>query len=706
MEVTGTMEKKIFIASTEQRSGKSLVTIGLINALQAMIPTVGYMKPVGHVKTDGGIDRDAFLVKAIFNLTDDEANINPATMSDALQDKEQLFERIFDAYGAIARGKDVVVIEGTDYTSTIAALEFDINAEIAQNLGAPVLLVAKGAGKTVEEIVQSVSECAESFNSMGCDLIGVVVNRFDPLNSAANMKRLGDLLKREHIPLFGTILNNPLLSGPRLRQVAESLDAEVVYKGDDLTKVVTDVKVLAMNPENALEYMRDKEGCLLITPGDRLDLIFTAMIAQRSYQYPRFSGVILTGGLLPGENARKLLDGIADAGLTVLSVKDDTYTTAMAVNRISGELTADDREKIELAKQAVERDVDVNSIHMKLGAVSKQVTTPRMFQYRLFEMAKAARKYIVLPEGKEPRILQATEELLRREICNVCLLGDEEEILEKARSLGVGIEGAKIVDMKCVNGGPLDSYAETYYQLRKHKGVTHEMARDQMLDPVYYATMMVYMDHADGFVSGSTHSTAETLGPVLRIIRARKDISIASSIFFMLMPEKAVVYGDCALVENPNAEQLADIAVTSAETAKAFGVDPYVAMLSYSTGTSGKGRDVDKVKEATLIAQKKRPDLPIEGPIQYDAATSTEVARVKLSDSKVAGKATVYIFPDLDAGNTAYKAVQRSANVPAIGPIVQGLNKPANDLSRGATVTDIIYTVAVTAIQAQKKISI
>jgi phosphate acetyltransferase len=700
------MVEKIFIASTEQRSGKSLVTIGLINALQAMIPMVGYMKPVGHVDDEGGIDRDAFLVKSIFNLTDKEANINPATMSDALQDKEKLFERIFDAYGVIAEGKDVVVIEGTDYTSAIAALEFDINAEIAQNLGAPVLLVAKGAGKTVDEIVQNVSECAESFDSMGCDLIGVIVNRFDPLHSAENAKRLEQLLKKEQIPLFGTILNNPLLSGPRLRQVAQSLNAEVLYKGDDLSKVVTDVKVLAMTPENALEYMGDKEGCLLITPGDRLDLIFTAMLAQRSYQYPRFSGVILTGGLVPGKNARKLLDGIADAGLTVLSVKEDTYTVAMAVNRISGELTAEDREKIELAKQAVERYVDVNSIHMKLGSVSKEVTTPRMFQYRLFEMAKAVRSYIVLPEGREPRILQAAEELLRREICHICLLGEEDEILEEARSLGVNIEGAKIVDMKCINEKTLDNYAETYYQLRKHKGVTHEMARDQMLDPVYYATMMVYMNHADGFVSGSTHSTAETLGPVLRIIRARDDISIASSIFFMLMPEKAVVYGDCALVENPNAEQLADIAITSAETARAFGIEPYVAMLSYSTGTSGKGRDVDKVKEAASIAQKKRPDLPIEGPIQYDAATSTEVARVKLKGSKVAGKATVYIFPDLDAGNTAYKAVQRSANVPAIGPIVQGLNKPANDLSRGATVTDIIYTVAVTAIQAQHKISI
>jgi phosphate acetyltransferase len=701
------MEKKIFITSTEHRSGKSLVTIGLINALQAMIPTVGYMKPIGQIYIGGSIiDKDASLVKNIFNLSDDDADINPASMDDALQDKEQLFEKIFDSYGRIAKDKDVVVIEGTDYTSTISALEFDINAEIAQNLGAPVLLVAKGAGKTVEEIVQNVSECAESFKEQGCNLIGVVVNRFDMLNFADTMNKLEKLLKVEKIPLFGTILNNPLLSGPRLREVSQTLEADILYKGDDLSKVVTDVKVLAMTPENALHYMKDKEGCLLITPGDRIDLIFTAMIAQKSFQYPRFSGVILTGGLLPGENTRKLLDGIADAGLTVLSVKEDTYTTAMNVNGISGELTADDREKLEVAKHAVERYVDVNGIHMELGAVSKEITTPRMFQYRLLEMAKAGKKYIVLPEGSEPRILQATEELLRRDICHICLLGHEVEIMDTARGIGANIEGATIVDTQSLDEKILEDYTDTYYQLRKHKGVTHEMARDQMLDPVYFATMMVYKDHADGFVSGSTHSTVETLGPVLRLIRARKGISLASSVFFMCMPEKVVVFGDCALVENPNAEQLADIAITSAETAMAFGIEPFVAMLSYSTGTSGKGEDVDKVKKAAEIAQKKRSDLAIEGPLQYDAAISAEVARVKIRDSKVAGKASVYIFPDLDAGNTAYKAVQRSANVPAIGPIVQGLNKPANDLSRGATVTDIVYTVAVTAVQAQKQIKI
>ena len=701
------MEKKIFITSTEQRAGKSLVTIGLISALQAMIPTVGYMKPIGQIYIDGSsIDKDASLVKNIFHLSDDDADINPASMDDALQNKEQVFEKIFDSYRRIAKDKDAVVIEGTDYRSTISALEFDINSEIAQNLSAPVLLVTKGAGKSVEMIVRNVSECAESFKEQGCHLVGVVVNRFNMLNFADNKQKLEMLLEAENIPLFGTIRDNPMLSGPRLREVSQSLSAEILYRGDDLSKVVTDVKVLAMTPENALHYMRDKEGCLLITPGDRTDLIFTAMIAQKSFQYPRFSGVILTGGLLPGENTRKLLDGIADAGLTVLSVKEDTYTAAMKVNRISGELTADDREKLGVVNSTVERYVDVNRIHMELGAVTKEVTTPRMFQYRLLEMAKAKKKHIVLPEGSEPRILQATEEIIRRDICHICLLGNEEEIMDTAMSVGTNIEGAKIIDMKSLDEKTLEDFSDTYYQLRKHKGVTHEMARDQMFDPVYFATMMLYKDHADGFVSGSTHSTAETLVPVLRLIRAREGISLASSVFFMCMPEKVVVFGDCALVENPNAEQLADIAITSAGTAMAFGIEPFVAMLSYSTGTSGKGEDVDKVKKAAEIAQKKRPDLAIEGPLQYDAAISADVARIKTSDSKVAGKASVYIFPDLDAGNTAYKAVQRSANVPAIGPIVQGMNKPANDLSRGATVTEIVYTVAVTAVQAQKQIEI
>ncbi|MBA7694464.1 Phosphate acetyltransferase [subsurface metagenome] len=291
---------------------------------------------------------------------------------------------------------------------------------------------------------------------------------------------------------------------------------------------------------------------------------------------------------------------------------------------------------------------------------------------------------------------------MARGICDLTLLGNRGTIEEIAGGIGVDISRANILDPPEVDQATLEEYAETLYQLRKHKGVTKEMARDTILDPIYFATMMVYMGHADGFVSGSTHSTADTLGPVLRVIKTREGTTLASSIFFMLMPEKVLVYGDCALVDNPGAGQLADIAITSAETARSFGIEPYVAMLSYSTGESGRGKDVEKVSDAAKIAHERRPDLNIEGPIQYDAAFSEEVAKVKIKDSKVAGKATVYIFPDLDSGDTAYKAVQRSAKVPAIGPVLQGLKRPANDLSRGAEVVDIVYTIAVTAVQAQQ----
>jgi phosphate acetyltransferase len=694
------MEKKIFIASTEQRSGKSLVTIGLISALQGIVPRVGFMRPIGQRYESGsGVDDDALLVKGIFNLTDDLGDINPVSMDDAKEDKDALYQRIFDSYNRLAPGKDIVVIEGTDYTSAVSVLEFDINAELASNLAAPVLLVANGSGRSEEDIVQIVTECADSFRQAGCNLLGAVINRYDQKDETV---RISALLGEQDILLFGIIPSDPTLSGPRLKEVAKKLKAEILYRGDDLDKVVTDVRVLAMTPENALDYMKEQGGFLLITPGDRIEHIFTCLLAQKSLHYPSYSGLILTGGLLPGTNVRKLIEGIADAGLTILSVPDDTYTTALQVDGISGDISADDKEKIGIVNHLIGKYVDIQGINARLGAIRTDSTTPRMFQYRILEMAKAEKKHIVLPEGTEKRILLATAELLDRGICDITLLGDPDRVIETARGVGADIEGAVILDPPRAEPAILEQYAETLYQLRKHKGVTSEMARDTVLDPIYHATMMLYMGHADGFVSGSTHSTADTLGPVLRVIKTPPGILLASSIFFMCMPDQVLVYGDCALVENPDAEQLADIAITSAETARSFGIDPYVAILSYSTGESGRGKDVDKVRQAARIASQRRPELPIEGPIQYDAAFSEEVARVKIRDSKVAGKATVYIFPDLDSGNTAYKAVQRSARVPAIGPILQGLNKPANDLSRGAEVVDIVYTVAVTAVQAQK----
>ena len=698
------MERKIFIASTESRSGKSLLTIGLIRALQGIIPHVGYMKPIGQRYENGDtVDADAKLIHDIFDLDDALEDINPMSMARVQGDKDRFFEAVFKAYERVSAGKDVMVIEGTDYTSALSALEFDINAEIAKNLVAPVLLVANGRGIDPDQIVKNLVEVTESFRATGCTLLGAVVNRFDAKDLYAKTKYLSTELEKHNLRFFGALRSDPILAGPRLSEVAEQLDAKTFYKGDDLSKVVTGTRVLAMTPENALGHIRDTDGYLLVCPGDRMDSIFTALYAQESTLYPKYSGLVLTGGFVPGKNVRDLFKGVRDPDMTILSVEHDTFSTALMVNQISGEITKDDREKIACAQNLVERHLDIGSLYDYLGTIETDAVTPRMFQYRLIEMAKSDKKHIVLPEGTEPRIIRAASEVINKGICDLTLLGNTEKIKDAALRLGVSLDGVNLVDPKIAEEQHRETYATVLYELRKHKSVTHDMARDLMLDPVYFATMMVQQGDADGFVSGSTHSTADTLGPVLRVIKTKEGTSLASSIFFMLMPSKVVVYGDCALVENPTAEQLAQIAISSADTAKAFGVDPFVAILSYSTGESGQGEDVDKVRKATELAKKARPDLPIEGPIQYDAAVSADVARVKIADSKVAGKATVFIFPDLDAGNTAYKAVQRSANVPAIGPVMQGLKKPANDLSRGATVTDIVYTIAITAVQAQAR---
>ncbi len=694
------MSKNIFIAATEPNSGKSAISIGLLEAFERIVPDVGYIKPIGQrFRNNNRFDEDASLIKEVFHQDSDLENMNPVSMKDIQNDKDQAIERIMRAYNKIAENKNVVVIEGTDYTSATSALEFDINADIAKNLGAPVLLVANGAGKTVDDIISNVTECRDSFQETGCDFLGVIVNKLDADDYGATYEQIREFLEKDKTILFGIPPYSVTLARPRLLDVAEELEARVIYRGDDLSKIVVEPRVFAMTLENGLRYINDKDGYLVITPGDRDDVITAIMAAQMSGAYPKLSGIILTGGLEPGEFVKKLIGGLGDAQLSILSVDDDTYITALKVNAVTGDIKRNDKEKIELAAQIVERHVDTKRIYDQLGLKKSKRRTPKMFVYELMERAHTDKKHIVLPEGTEPRILQATEQILTREICDITLLGQPEEITDQAQLLGVNIDRANIVNPNTYDS--LDQYASTLYDLRKHKGMTEERARDMVLDPIYFGTMMVHQGDADGFVSGSTHTTADTIRPVLQIIKTKPDVSLASSIFFMCLPDRVLVYGDCALVQDPNAEQLADIAITSATTAKSFGIDPYIAMLSYSTGASGQGQVVDKVREATRIAREKQPELKIEGPLQYDAAISPEVANLKLKDSEVAGKASVYIFPDLNSGNIAYKAVQRSANITAIGPVLQGVNKPANDLSRGATINDIVYTIAITAIQAQ-----
>jgi phosphate acetyltransferase len=460
---------------------------------------------------------------------------------------------------------------------------------------------------------------------------------------------------------------------------------------------VREYGVAAMQLPHVLERMRD--GALVITPGDRADVILGSLVSLFSEQGPNIAGLILTGGLTPEPKVARVIEGLTSPRFPIMMVATDTFATAVNVSSVGSVIRPGDERKIALALGVFESGVSVAELAERIAVVRSTRITPIMFEYDLIERAKSDRQHIVLPEGEESRILRAAEIVLRRNAADITLLGNVDEIHKRISSLGLDLKKAQIID-PCKSDW-LDDFAETFFELRRHKGVPRDLARDMLLDVSYFGTMMVYKGLANGMVSGSVHTTQHTLRPAFEFIRTKPGTSLISSVFFMCLADRVLVYGDCAVNPNPNPDQLAEIAIASAETAKAFGIEPRVAMLSYSTGESGKGEDVDKVREATRIARERRPDLKIEGPIQYDAAIDASVAATKLPKSEVAGHATVFIFPDLNTGNNTYKAVQRSANAVAIGPVIQGLNKPVNDLSRGCTVTDIVNTVAITAIQAQ-----
>jgi len=489
------------------------------------------------------------------------------------------------------------------------------------------------------------------------------------------------------------------LDTPTVAEIKKNLDCiQILGEEKDLRRVVRQSKIAAMKLENFLEYLED--GDLIIVPGDRSDIIIGSLSSVFSKKYATISGILLTGGLLPHKSIKRLFSGFDKCSMPILSVEEDTYTTAMKVNKVPATITPQSDRKIALAMGLFSSNVDTIYLGNKIVSEIKSDTiTPIMFEFGLFERARANKKRIVLPESGDERILRATETLLRRDVVEIILLGEDKEILAKSRTLGIDISKAKFVNPK--TSSLMDKYIKIFYELRKKKGLTLDVAKQSLELDSYFATMMVHCGDADGMVSGAIHTTQDTIRPALQIIKTKPGISIVSSVFFMCLDTKVLVYGDCAVNQDPNADQLAQIAMTSSKTAKIFGIEPRVAMLSYSTGDSGKGDEVEKVREAANIVKERMPDLLVEGPIQYDAAIDEKVARTKLPNSKVAGKATVFIFPDLNTGNNTYKAVQRSSGAIAIGPVLQGLNKPVNDLSRGCLVADIVNTVAITAIQAQ-----
>jgi len=693
------MYKSLYITSLEPQSGKAIAAVGFMEQLAGHLKSVGVFRPIG--RDECGADRIVALLRSLYHGEFPEGSGCGVPLDEAralleASRHDELYGRILERYKALESRCDFVLCVGTDYTSVSVALEFDLNVEISRNLGSPLVPIVSGLGKDARKVANAVHALIDSLEEKKCDVLAVLVSRVDPgqrdgIRDSLLQVPVGDT------PVY-VIPEDPILARPTVREIAGALGAEIL--GGDAARLdgeVMDVKVAAMELPHFLEYL--EEGSLVITPGDRSDIILGTFAADRSNRYPRVAGLVLTGGLKPAPQVQRLIEGLDVSPIPVLGVPTDTFTTAMHVSAVRPTLMAENKRKVAAALGIIETCVDVPGLLERAAVARTGRVTPLMFQYELVRRAKQQRKHIVLPEGTEERILRAAEIILLRDVCDITLLGNPAEVKQKTSGLGLSLDKAKVIDPR--TSELLPSFANAYHELRKHKGISPDMARDTMMDVSYFGTMMVHQGMADGMVSGSVHTTAHTIRPALEFVKTRPGISVVSSVFFMCLADRVLVYGDCAIVPEPTAQQLADIAISSAATAAAFGVETRVAMLSYSTGESGAGPDVDRVREATRIVRERAPELKVEGPIQYDAAIDSTVAKVKMPGSEVAGHATVFIFPDLSSGNNAYKAVQRAANAVAIGPVLQGLKKPVNDLSRGALVTDIVNTIAITAIQAQ-----
>jgi len=693
------MSRNLYIAASEAEAGKSLVALGMMDYLSRRITKIGFFRPI--VKSGEVMDNHVRLIHERFKLDVAYMDMYGLTSEELNKlirngDNDNIQTTILNKYKKLESKCDFVLIEGSDFKSHISSFEFGFNIRVANNLGSPIIAVISGQRKNVAEVLDSVQLMKEMLSQENGNQIGTIVNRAN----ARDVDSIKTLLDKNTIDddLNFVIPELDMLQKVSIRQISESLNAKIIY-GDreHMNFVVNDVKVAAMGLENILKYV--SEGTLVITPSDRLDILSALALTLISGNYPKISGLLLSGDFDPNDEFMRLIKGLQKLPINILKVDTDTYTTAMNIDHIEAKLLPENEQRISVALGHFEEFVDGKLLAEKVSIEKSEAVTPLMFEYELFERARAVRKHIVLPEGTDDRILKATDILLRRNVVDITLLGNEEEILKKAATLRLNIKSANIIDP--YDNDLVREYASEYYRLRKHKGTTKQTAFDLMHDVSYLGTMMVHKGHADGMVSGAAHTTQHTIRPAFEFIKTKPGVSIVSSSFLMCMKDRVLVYADCAVNPNPNAEQLADIAISSAETAVKFGIEPRIAMLSYSTGESGKGTEVVKVREATEIVKKRRPDLKTAGPIQYDAAIDLTVAQQKMPDSDVAGKATIYIFPDLNTGNNTYKAVQRAANVVAIGPVLQGLNKPVNDLSRGCLVKDIVNTVVITAIQAQ-----
>lgn len=683
----------MYVTGVDRGDGRQVVELGMMELLTRRVDRIAVFRPLVH----DGPDRMYELLRERYHLSQDPESAfgmhyEQAASLQAEQGVDELVSGLVDRYHRLAASYEAVLVIGTDFAHTQLPDELGLNARLANEFGAAVLPVVGGREQSAESVGAETANAYRAYATRGCDVLAMVVNRVAPADRDLVEERLAARLP---VPCY-VLPDDPTLSAPTVAQITHTLGGTVLL-GDEagLSRDALDFVFGGATLPNFLKALTP--GALVVTPGDRADLVVGALAAHAA-STPPLAGVLLTLGERPDAGVLALAQRLAP-GTPVVSVPGNSFPTAAELFTLEGRLGAATPRKAETALGLFERWADGPDLLNRVQVSGSERVTPMMFAHKLLEQARTLPRRVVLPEGTEERVLRAADVLLRRSVCELTLLGPVATIRKKAADLGVDLSGAQLVD-------PEDSelrqgFAEEYARLRAHKGVTVELAYDVVADVNYFGTLMVRTGLADGMVSGAVHSTAATIRPAFEIIKTRPDARLVSSAFFMCLADKVLVYADCAVNPDPDAEQLADIAAQSATTAAAFGVEPRIAMLSYSTGTSGSGADVDKVRAATELVRKERPELLIEGPIQYDAAVEPSVAATKLPGSQVAGRASVLIFPDLNTGNNTYKAVQRSAGAVAVGPVLQGLRKPVNDLSRGALVQDIVNTVAITAIQAQ-----
>ena len=681
------MRNSLYISSHEKSTGSFVLSIGMMHQLKKLFNKVGFFRPIS-LDTNNIV-----LINDYFKIDEKIENCYGVSTDDALKlisDNKinDLSTLVLEKYEKYKKKYDFVLIQGFNYSSLDFAISKDFNIDLAKNLDSVFMPVFNGHNKSIANMKKMLTMEKRYIQESKVSHLYSMITRIKEDNIEKVKASIGDdtLIMRACSKIN-------LLS---LEHIRAHLKCELLFSDDNILEDYIDGRLIAdMNIDTLIKDV--KKNDLLIISKERSYILLSLLYARDSKDFPKIGAILLSGKGKLSKNVFLLLENMSNLDTIILSTSLDTYDIINKLDSLEAKLSKDEHLKISYAIDLIDESIDIDNLKTKLNANYDDIMTPFMFEHSIFQKAKLNLKNIILPEANDERILKASCFLQNKKIVNITLLGNEDDIINKSKSLGVDATNITIINPETYKAK--NKMIKTLHELRKHKGLTKEGASDLLSDLTYFATMMVYMGYADGMVSGAIHTTANTIRPALQTIKTKKGINIVSSIFFMCMDTKVLIFGDCAINQNPNAQELAQIAISSEKSARQFGIIPKIAMMSYSSGDSGQGKDVDKVKEATKIIKKDK-NILIEGPLQYDSAIDKKVGKLKMPNSKVAGEATVLIFPDLNTGNNTYKAVQRSANIVAIGPILQGLNKPVNDLSRGCNESDIINTVVITALQA------